>query len=305
MKYLFLLSLMPPAKRAAFYMLLFLLPAFISGCDIYVFNEKKIPGDADRFAREYVQTLRSGEVELAQGSLNETLQTPEVLASLLKISEDIGPGELISLRLVKYGHSKDLFIDETQTRLVYEMHLDTGWHIVQAVVYGLDGVYKITAFYVEPKAESRIERNVFTLAGKSIRQYVVLFLAAAVPLFIIYTAYLCIRSPMRHRWLWLTFILFGFSSYSVDWTSGLWGFKLFSFSILGASISRSGLDGPWILAFHIPIGAIIFYIRHRRIGKTRHAEAFGPPVDRPPPPPSPPTPPSPASAPPVPRPPAR
>lgn len=282
----FSLGLIRSANRTAFFILVFLVTALFSGCDINTFNEKKIPKEADRFVREYIDTLRTGDVEAASEFLTPSILTPETLEGLKKISEDISPGELTSMQVVQFNHHKDLIADETRDRLTYQMRLGDSWFLVKAIVDGVDGVYKLAAFYVEPRAESRKERNVFDFRGKSLRQYFVLFLAGAVPVFILCNAYLCARSGIRHRWIWLCFILFGFSSYSVDWTSGLWGFSLFTFSFLGAAISRNGLDGPWIVSFYLPVGAIIYFIRYRSTVKTRRTGGFGPPVDSPPSPPA-------------------
>ncbi|GGF06876.1 hypothetical protein GCM10011611_10460 [Aliidongia dinghuensis] len=110
-------------------------------------------------------------------------------------------------------------------------------------------------------------------------------LTALVPLFIVITAIICTLTTMRRRkWLWLLFILFGIGQLSLNWTNGSLYVTPTFVQLLGAGWSQSGLYGPIMLHFSVPLGAIIFVVLRRRLDRrnieaTPRAVSFQPPPD--------------------------
>ncbi len=72
---------------------------------------------------------------------------------------------------------------------------------------------------------------------------------------------------MHRKWRWVALILVGFGSFMLNWTSGLWGFRMLAIWFLGGMVMRDGLDGPWMVYVSIPVGAIIFHMRRRTLMK--------------------------------------
>ncbi len=72
---------------------------------------------------------------------------------------------------------------------------------------------------------------------------------------------------MHRKWRWFALILVGFGSFMLNWTSGLWGFRMLAVWFLGGMVMRDGLDGPWMVYVSIPVGAIIFHMRRRTLMK--------------------------------------
>lgn len=84
-------------------------------------------------------------------------------------------------------------------------------------------------------------------------------LLVAIPVFMVATAVLCFfEKRVRHRWLWIPFILVGLWGVTFNWTTGamqfeLFGFdgmmiqfKLFSIHLLGTGYVTYGPFQPWI-----------------------------------------------------------
>lgn len=134
-----------------------------------------------------------------------------------------------------------------------------------------DGIFTVVSFdgYIYEQSLDNI--NKFTLRNKGFVHYVFLCLAILIPIFIIVTLIIAIRTKLKTKWLWIIGILFGFIKFSINWTTGQVGFSLINISILGAGFSKSGKIAPWILSFSIPIVAIIFW--YKRYWNKKEAEA--------------------------------
>jgi len=65
--------------------------------------------------------------------------------------------------------------------------------------------------------------------------------------------------------LWIIFILFGFVTFSLNWTTGEFEIQLISIKLFGVGIIKLGIIAPWIVSFSIPIGAIIFWIKRKKV----------------------------------------
>jgi hypothetical protein len=124
----------------------------------------------------------------------------------------------------------------------------------------------IDGFNVQPIKDSLENMNKFTFDGKGALYYLVFSLAIAIPVFIIYTTVLCARTKIEKRkWLWLIFILCGLTNFSLNWTTGEWRFLPMQFELLGAGFF-SVPYGPWILSVGLPLGAVVFLLRRRKLG---------------------------------------
>lgn len=112
---------------------------------------------------------------------------------------------------------------------------------------------------------SQQERNKFTLEGKSALHYLTLVLAAMVPLFIVVTAYFCIRTPIpKRKWLWVIFIFVGIGKFSLNWTTGQLDFQPLSLQLFSASAMAMGPHAPWIISVSVPLGTIMFWFKRKQ-----------------------------------------
>jgi len=64
--------------------------------------------------------------------------------------------------------------------------------------------------------------------------------------------------------LWGLFILFGIGKVAVNWTTGQWEASPLALQLFSASAGAS-LNGPWVFAVSLPLGAIVFLLRRQSI----------------------------------------
>jgi len=122
---------------------------------------------------------------------------------------------------------------------------------------------QISGANLQPLPTSLEYLNRFTVENKTPIHLLFLVARIGVSLLIIVTLVVCLFSRVRFRWLWVIFILFGFTQFQLNWTTGQTGFQPISFLVLGASFFRAGLYAPIVFSFGIPLGAILFLLLRR------------------------------------------
>jgi hypothetical protein len=130
-----------------------------------------------------------------------------------------------------------------------------------------NGKIVIQNVYFQPLPHSLIADNAFSFTGKGLLHYVVMLLAIAIPLVMIYALVRLWRSKTaRWRWAWTIFILIGFFKLSFDWTTGHFFLSPLSVQLLGVSVLRASPYQPWLIGLSVPVGALLFLYRQ----STRH-----------------------------------
>lgn len=214
-------------------------------------------------AKGYIDLLRQQQYEAIEKTMDPSLTGPSIRQTLVVMSAIIPTARPISVKLI--GAQRFKSAEFSTINLSFEYQYPTTW-LVANVAFKQQGIRQtIIGFHVYLQSTSLEERNKFGLAGKTRLEYIVLVLVAVVPLFIIYTLIVCIRTPFKgKKWPWVLFILFGVGKLAVDWTTGESSFGIVSFQLLGA-FGASQLYGPWILAVSFPLGAIMFLLNKKRL----------------------------------------
>jgi len=145
--------------------------------------------------------------------------------------------------------------------------------LVIVTIEGKSNNQKIYNIRVNPIPKSLEEINAFTFSGTSFRHYLILLIAIGMPIFILYTIVLCIRTKMKRKWLWIIFMLLGFGKYSFNWTSGLMGFMPIAIQLIPISAFKGGPYAPWIINISVTIGALSFYLKRRKVKKAESVNA--------------------------------
>jgi hypothetical protein len=175
----------------------------------------------------------------------------------------IPPGPPSSITLV--GAYKNWVNGDTSQNLTFEYEFSGKWFLINVATKKTPTSLAIVGMHINPLAASLDEINRFTLSGKSPLQYLTLSLAAACALFTLYALVVCLRTKMtRRKWPWVLFILVGFGKFAVDWTSGAWGITPLALQFFSASALEE-FYGPWIVAVSVPVGAIVFLVRRKRL----------------------------------------
>jgi hypothetical protein len=222
--------------------------------------EKWAPKEDNALARHFIESVRVGDYAGAQSMLGPSIQGQIVDAPLRTVHGLFDKGKPLEVELIGFTvtrSSKEAVSDD----LSYQIHFPNAW--IAGDVYIQK--QKVLGFHFRPIAESFQALNRFTFTGKSPLHYFFLACCMVVPCFILYALIVCIRTPLRRKWLWIPFILFALVEFRLNWTTGKWDVQPLSISLLGSGAFASGPYAPWILDFGLPVGAAIFLLRRKRL----------------------------------------
>ncbi len=243
--------------------------------------DRMAPTEDVALAMTTFAALRAGDFTAVIERLDPQFVTSDTESDLAQMATILNQGELVEIELI--GTNLHSTPDRRRTVLTYQYQLTDGWALASMVIDTIGEQKSIYGINVQPLPTSLAEVNAFTLTGKSLRHYVMLGFAIAVPLFILWTVYLCARTKIEKKALWIFFILIGITRIQLNWTTGQMGFQPIGFQIPGAGISKMGLYAPWILTVSVPLGAIWFQIKRRKqrtAGADTEQDATGaPPKD--------------------------
>ena len=212
--------------------------------------------------------------DIQRGKVSEA---ERLLAPEIKVG-DVSKGLSEVVSLFQAGAVKDIEViganstvsweagkSRKTTNLSYEVELTTGWLVGSVVVSDVGDERSITSAQFNRYDASIEALNSFTFSGKSVAHYVFFALVVAIPLFSMITLVVCARSKIRKKWLWIIFILLGFVTFRLNWSTGQINCQLLSFQLLGASVFKMGLYGPWNIGVAVPIGAIVFLLKRKQL----------------------------------------
>jgi len=257
-------------KKSVILLIVFTYSVFFVGCD---FNEqlkkqleKYVPKKADKFARAYIDILLEGDVEHAEKLLGPNIVTSETHSNIKECANILNNGKLISIEIVGVNIFKTK--EKTRNNLTYQLQFKDAWLLANVIVDDICGKQQIFGFHLNNIPKSLEEINAFTLLDKTFRHYIILLFAVGVPVFIIYTIILCIRTKMKKKWLWIIFMLIGIGKYSFNWSGGQMGFTPLAIQLFSAAAFKGGLYAPWIISVSVPIGALSFILKRHKIKKS-------------------------------------
>jgi hypothetical protein len=235
------------------------------GCSRSKFLERAAPQGSLATANHYIDSLRQGKIFDVEFDVDPSIWNPNVHKALVRMASAIPSGDPISKKLV--GVNTDSSAGVSETGITFEYEFPRQWLLINVVTRNKGGQVTITGFRVNAIPDSLEHANRFRMGGKGGRYYLVLALAVFMPLFSLYALVRCLRAnPLKRKWLWIAFILVGFSTFSLNWSSGLWSFRPLSVQLFSASAFQP-LYGPWSLSVSLPVGAIVFLILRRRLTK--------------------------------------
>ena len=221
---------------------------------------KSVPAGHDQFAREYIASLRKGDLDRGVSALIPHLsRIPGAKDTLQSVLSRLPPGEPDTLRLIGVNWLRKKSLDGgdlLQSRLTYEYQTPSGWGLIGVGVVEELGVKFISGLWGDRTDRSQRAINDFTLSGKLPVHYFVLLLAIASTVFSSAYAIAAALTPMPRRYLWAMLALVGGSAISINWTTGATHFTLLAVNLVASKITRSGV-GPWFVGAVVPLGAIL------------------------------------------------
>ena len=224
-------------------------------------HDELIPQAGSEFAKSYLQSLQTRDFITVREHLDPRVDSPSD-EKLTEIANLFPQSNLIDTELV--GSQVKVVDSHWHGNFTFEYQFSTGWALANAVLEKTDNSISVIGFNVYKRTASLKETNKFTLNNKSAVHYLMLACSILIPIFVLVTAFICIRTPMpKRKWVWVIFILCGFGSVALNWSTGQVEFQLLSIYLFAASALSAGPFAPWIVSVSLPLGALMFWSRRR------------------------------------------
>jgi len=256
--------------RCLLCMAVVLLLSTLVACDKQAMLAKFSSPEDQAVARGYIDDLRAGRLEVIEKVVDDSIAGPNLHGTLANMAGLIPAGDPDSVEVV--GALRVNGADATSINTTFEYRFGEKWLLINVAVQDKGGVRTIVGFHVTPEAQSLKQQNAFDLSGRSLLAYAVLAAAIVAVLVTFYALVLCVRTRMeRRKWAWIIFILLGIGKISINWATGEWAIVPLSIQLFSAS-AFAALNGPWIIAASLPLGAIMFITRTLRRPVVREVE---------------------------------
>ncbi len=232
----------------------------LTGCGWFI---NRIAPDAVRDGKRYYEELRQRQVDQILQSFDPGYDRDQLRSQLEKVFTLVPQEEPLGVETL--GASTECKGSGICTKLlVLEYKYSDRWILFRVTVGNQSGHDAITELNVYPESLPLASMSRFTLRGKGLPNYVILFMSLQSVGIAIYAFVLCIRTPIQKRkWLWCVITILGIGKLGVVWTSGELWYKVFYISVLP---SGWGFDpeSPFLYA-SIPVGAILFLLLRSRL----------------------------------------
>ncbi len=209
--------------------------------------------------RAVFDQVRAGDFEGIDSKLSPELVTPQTREQFEMLRRDFiptaTPNEVARLNWSWVAVAGG---DRTTTAIHQYTYEDRILIVTTVTVTHPDGNVNVAGFHINRLEPAAAQANEFELAGKPTHQIIFLAcLAASVALMAIALFGTIFTRSFKRRWLWAIVSLLGAPVLAMNWATGDWETR-FSLGLINAGVMR-GLSplAPWIVQFHIPIGALV------------------------------------------------
>lgn len=243
---------------------LFCLMPLLFGCDQQKMLEKFIPQEESAIAQQIISQLTEKDYDSINKQLDPELKDKFNQKLLDQISALLPTDKPKNIVIIGSNTSK--FNNQSTYNLTYEYEYIDKWLLANVVLKKKDNNISIIGLHFTPLKQSLKETNKFTFKDKSLIHYLVFALAVTIPIFIIYSFMICIKTPIQKRkWLWLLFIAVGIVQFSFNWTDGSYMIQPISFLLFGSGFFYAAPYAPVIFKIAFPLGAIMFLFKRQSI----------------------------------------
>ncbi|WP_269631858.1 hypothetical protein [Pelomonas sp. BJYL3] len=235
----------------------------LAGCDSTEMFERLMPKEEVQVAKDLVAKLAARDFAAVEAALDpqyRTAQLPDQLEAMVRTLQSAPPTS------VQAVGAHTLTKDGTTTyTITLEYSYPAAWNLATVVLERKEAQLVLKGINFQPRTQSLASENDFTLDGKGPLHYLVLVMAALIPLFILHALVVCLRSRFeRRKWLWVLSVACGLVQFQFNWSSGDWGVQLLSVLLLGAGFAKGGPVAPWVFTLSLPVGAMLFLLRRHR-----------------------------------------
>jgi hypothetical protein len=240
----------------------------LTGCRFGSLIDRMAP-DAIRESKGYFEQLRQRQVDQILQSFDPRADKDSLRGELGKVVALVPQEEPIGVDTL--GVSAGCKGSGVCTkRVTLEYKYPDHWLLFQVTTSNASGSNAITYLTVTPESMQFESMSQFTLRRKGPLHYFVLFMTLLSAGIALYALVLCVRTPMlKRKWLWTIVIILGIGKFGIEWTSGVFWYRISYLSILPFGWGFE-LDGPFMYA-SIPAGAILFLLLRSRLRRTNSA----------------------------------
>jgi hypothetical protein len=233
----------------------------VSDCSKQDIISKFASSDEQATARAYLDQIHAHDFAAIERDIDPSIKAPGFEDTLEKMANLPPAGQPTSVKPI--GAQKFEGQGEKSINITFEYNFGDKWFLENLGIREKNGVKTVFGLHVVPLEKSLEEQNKFTVGSKTSVQYGFLGAAVGVLILTLYALVSCIRTKhLRRKWLWILFILVGFGSVGVNWTTGQTGYQIFHIKLFSVGASAQ-LYGPWIISVAIPVGAIFFLVSRR------------------------------------------
>ena len=223
-----------------------------------------VPKEEMSFAKHYLQAFLDQDFDYMLENTDQTISGEITSQRLINLRNIFPSSELVSTKLI--GSNVHMTDKTWEASFKFEYEFESGiesdkWAVMSVRMVKKETDLKVIAFRFSKTTASQAALNKFELAGKSALHYSVLAMTAFVFAFILVTTIVCIKTSIpRRKWIWVLFVLGGIGSFSLNWTTGAFSFKLVELHLLGIGVGASSEYSPWVFSVSFPLGAMLFWL---------------------------------------------
>ena|GEM_PF-1722397 len=237
------------------------------------------------FADQYFAWLGGGDFDKASEMIEPKMRLEMVSLKdgFQKSFAEIKPFEKIMIGCnVSYFKSSD--VHTKNVNLSYEWSSPDKWYTGNLAWQETGNSKVVYGLHINPLPAPLEKIHAFTFENKGPIHWFFLIVAVLNPLLILWALIVCIKTKsLKRKWLWILFIIVGFFQTNLDWTSGeisgliyksahTFQINPFSITIFGSAFSRPTEYSPWIIMISVPIGAIIFLPKRKKLAAQKQGK---------------------------------
>lgn len=234
------------------------------GCSYEDLADKLIPEAESEYAKDFLQKIQDRDFEYVKSQIDAELIGDVTDEKLLEIAEYFPTGELISVEII--GSQTHTFNSQWQGNFSFEYQFSDGWAVANTAMKQVDGKPSVIGFNVYRTTASQRDLTAFSAAELTPIRIILLLLTVLIPAFMIFTCYKVYKTPIpvkKKRWYF--FSVLGIFGFSFNWTTGVLNYQLATVKLLGVGVVAAGPHAPWILSFTLPLGAVVFWVKRKKL----------------------------------------
>ena len=237
--------------------LLLLLALTLAACDSGSLVESVAPKEALDFARHYLSLFQTRDFAGIEAKLDPGLKNAQLRPALEKIADALPKDNTVKAQAIGWEFNDTNGVRTETFKFAY-------WYPVRPVLATItfnkrDEAVVVTSVQLAPLTGTASSASGPTFSHMTPEKYAFVVMAVAIPLFILFSIVICIRTKMsRWKWLWIPSMLVGIVTVNLNWDTGDIVVAPLQFILFGVGWFADASAN--VLSLGLPIGAILFLV---------------------------------------------